>query len=198
MYPKPIQRLVESLRILPSVGQKTALRMALYLLERDRSGAERLSKDIIQALEKVCHCEQCRHLSDTPICPICSDQTRDYSQVCVVENPADVYALSQATDYRGRYFVLMGHLSPLDGIGPEHLGLPLLAQQLQQGHIKELILATNSTLEGEATAYYIGEMAKQHHVFVSRIAHGVPMGGELEYLDGGTLSHALSARQRVG
>ncbi len=196
LYPKALKNLVDSLRILPGVGQKTALRMALYLLERNPNGAQKLSTAIDGAMTDIRKCTQCRNLTDEDICLICSDPTRDESLLCVVENPADVFALSQSVEYKGLYFVLMGNLSPLDGIGPEDVGLDLLEARLSQGAIKELILATNPTVEGEATAFYIDEIAKPYNVQVTRIAHGVPMGGELEYLDSGTLSHAFRARQR--
>lgn len=196
LYPKALKNLVDSLRILPGVGQKTALRMALYLLERNPIGAQKLSSAIEHAMTDIHKCKQCRNLTDEDICLLCSDPTRDESLLCVVENPADVFALSQSVEYKGLYFVLMGNLSPLDGIGPEDVGLDLLEKRLSDGVIKELILATNPTIEGEATAFYIDEIAKPYHVQVTRIAHGVPMGGELEYLDSGTLSHAFRARQR--
>ncbi len=196
LYPKALKNLVDSLRILPGVGQKTALRMALYLLERNPNGAQKLSTAIDGAMTDIRKCTQCRNLTDEDVCLVCSDPTRDESLLCVVENPADVFALSQSVEYKGLYFVLMGNLSPLDGIGPEDVGLDLLEARLSQGVIKELILATNPTVEGEATAFYIDEIAKPYNVQVTRIAHGVPMGGELEYLDSSTLSHAFRARQR--
>lgn len=196
LYPNALKSLVNSLKILPGVGQKTALRMALHLLERNPEGAERLSDSIHTALSEIRKCSICRNLTDEDICLICSDETRDDSLLCIVENPTDVFALSQSIDYKGLYFVLMGNLSPLDGIGPEMIGLDLLESRLAEGKIKELILATNSTVEGEATAYYIDEIAKPFGIQVTRIAHGVPMGGELEYLDSSTLSHAFRARQR--
>lgn len=196
LYPKALKALVDALRVLPGVGQKSALRMALHLLERNRTGALQLSEAITGALNHIQKCSICRNLSDEAVCSICQDPKRDESLLCVVENPMDVFALSQSVDYKGRYFVLMGNLSPLDGIGPEEVGLDLLEARLREGVIKELILATNPTVEGEATAFYIDEMAKPYQVTVTRIAHGVPMGGELEYLDSGTLSHAFRARQR--
>lgn len=196
LYPKALKSLVDSLKILPGIGQKTALRMALYLLERNPTGAKKLSHSIDSAIDDIRKCSQCRNLTDEDICLVCSDKTRDESLLCVVENPADVFALSQSVEYKGLYFVLMGNLSPLDGIGPEDVGLDLLEERLSQGTIKELILATNSTVEGEATAFYIDEIAKPYNIQVTRIAHGVPVGGELEYLDSGTLSHAFRARQR--
>ncbi len=192
-----IGELIEALRCLPGVGPKSAQRMAYYLLERDRDGARRLSAMLEQAADKVGHCTSCRTLTEHELCSICASQSRDRSLLCVVEMPTDVAAIEQSNVYRGLYFVLMGHLSPLDGIGPDQIGLDVLATRLAQGEIKEIILATNSTVEGEATAHYIGELAKTNGVAASRIARGVPMGGELEYIDGGTLSHAMASRQSI-
>ncbi len=190
-------QLIQNLCCLPSVGPKTAQRMAFHLLQRDRSGARNLALTLLKALEELGHCKQCRTLTEGELCKACADPSRDDSVICIVESPADVWIVDQATAFRGRYFVLHGRLSPLDGIGPDELGLAQLEQQLGAGHIKELILATNSTVEGEATAYFIGEMAKKHHVSASRIAHGVPMGGELEFTDSGTLSHAFKGRVKL-
>lgn len=195
MYPKSLQDVVDALRVLPGVGQKTALRMALYLLERNQNGAKNISKALDYAVNTIQKCSLCRNLTDNDICDDCLDARRDESLLCIVENPVDVFALRQSIEYKGRYFVLFGRLSPLDGIGPHELGLDLLESRLSEGVIKEIILATNTTVGGEATAHYIAEIAKQYDVAVSRIAHGVPLGGELEYLDGGTLSHAFSARK---
>lgn len=195
--PPSLMRLMESLRCLPGVGPKSAQRMALHLLERDRSGACNLARALQEAVERIGRCESCRTLSETPLCPLCSDASRDAATLCVVENPGDVIALEQSTGYRGRYFVLLGHLSPLDGMGPEQLGLDSLEQRLREGSVGEVILATNSTVEGEATAHYIREMAREYQVRATRIAHGVPLGGELEFIDGGTLSHALSGRREL-
>lgn len=190
-------RLIEALRRLPGVGPKSAQRMAFHLLDRDRQGAEFLGKTITEALDGIGRCPHCRMFCEDEQCRYCSEQRRAGGQLCVVESPADLMAIEASTPYRGRYFVLMGRLSPLDGIGPQELGLDTLAQQLAQGQVQELIIATNPTVEGEATAYYLAEMARAQKVRVTRIAHGVPMGGELEYVDGGTLSHALSGRQPV-
>jgi recombination protein RecR len=192
-----IGRLVEALRVLPGVGPKSAQRMAYYLLERDREGALNLAASLREAVEKVGHCSRCRTLSENELCPICSSERRDASQLCVVESPSDVEAIEHTNVYQGRYFVLMGHLSPLDGIGPENIGLELLAQRLDSGEIVEVILATNPTVEGEATAHYISEMVHSRGIRVTRIAHGVPLGGELEYVDGGTLSHAFTGRREI-
>jgi len=183
---------------LPGVGPKSAQRMAFHLLERDRQGAKNLAGALIEAVENIGHCKSCRTLSETDICSICESSSRDNSVLCVVETPADVLAIEHIAEYRGKYFVLMGHLSPLDGIGPDELGLDLLEQKIATGDIKELILATNPTVEGETTAHYISEIAAEHHVEATRIAHGVPLGGELEYIDAGTLAHAFSGRQRFG
>ena len=191
-----LQQLIDALKCLPGVGPKSAQRMAFHLLERDRSGAKNLADALVEAVDNIGHCKSCRTLSETDICSICESMSRDNSVLCVVETPADVLAIEHTAEFRGKYFVLMGHLSPLDGIGPDELGLELLEQKLASGDIKELILATNPTVEGETTAHYISEMAAEHHVEATRIAHGVPLGGELEYIDAGTLAHAFSGRQR--
>ena len=189
--------LIQNLCCLPGVGPKTAQRMAFYLLQRDRNGAKILAETLVHAINKIGHCQQCRTLTEHTLCEICADNSRDDSLICLVESPADVWIVDQATVFKGRYFVLHGRLSPLDGIGPDELGLDLLEQRLATGIIKELILATNSTVEGEATAYFISEIARKHQVQASRIAHGVPMGGELEFIDSGTLSHAFKGRKEI-
>ena len=190
-----VNQLIEALRCLPSVGPKSAQRMAYHLLERDRSGAENLSSVLAKAASEVGHCEQCRSLSEQKICDICMSSNRDRTLLCIVETPSDVQVIEQSTNFKGLFFVLMGHLSPLDGIGPEDIGLGLLAERLDQGEIKEVVLATNFTVEGEATAHYISEMVNSRNITASRIAHGVPIGGELEYVSSSTLSHAFSGRQ---
>jgi recombination protein RecR len=192
-----IGRLIESLRCLPGVGPKSAQRMAFHLLEHNRDGGRQLAETLDLAMERVGNCRECRTLSEEDVCMLCANDRRDRSQLCVVETPADVQALEQSTGFRGLYFVLMGHLSPLDGIGPEALGLGLLEARLATGQVTELILATNATVEGEATAHFVSEMARAHGIRSTRIAHGVPMGGELEYIDGGTLSHAFAGRQEI-
>ena len=169
--------------------------MAYYLLERDRSGADNLSAVLAKAVKEVGHCEQCRSLSEQTVCDICISTNRDRTTLCIVESPSDVQVIDQSTDFKGLYFVLMGHLSPLDGIGPEEIGLGLLATRLDQGEVKEVVLATNFTVEGEATAHYISEMVNSRNITASRIAHGVPVGGELEYVNGTTISRAFSGRQ---
>lgn len=171
--------------------------MTYHLLERDRAGGRRLAEALVEAMDKVGHCARCRTLSETELCGLCAAPTRDASLLCVVESPVDVAALEQSTGYRGRYFVLMGHLSPLDGIGPRELGLDQLEARLADGEVRELILATNPTVEGEATAHYIADMAHGRGIRATRIAHGVPLGGELEFIDGGTLSHAFAGRQEL-
>lgn len=191
-----IRQLIDSLRILPGVGQKTAQRMALQLLERDRSGGMRLSQALSAAMEGVGYCKQCRTLSEDELCLQCSDPRRDDSLLCVVEGPLDVFAVEQ-TGYRGRYFVLKGHLSPLDGLGPEAIGIPELLAHVAASQFTEVILATNPTVEGEATAHYIAQMLAGKGIMLSRIAHGVPLGGELELVDGGTLAHALAGRRPI-
>lgn len=197
MYGNLIDKLIDSLRVLPGVGAKTAQRMALHLLERDRSGAARLAEMIIESVDKVGRCGGCRTLTEHELCSICSNERRLPEQICVVESPADLYAIEQAGSFRGKYFVLLGHLSPIDGIGPEKLGIDQLIARLKVGDVRELILATNLTVEGEATAHFIADKAKAIGVAVSRIAYGVPMGGELEYVDGGTLNMALQSRKSL-
>jgi recombination protein RecR len=188
-------QLIDALRCMPGVGKKSAQRIAFHLLERDRAGASHLSVALSQAVEGIGHCKRCRMLSEHELCSICSASGRDETQLCVVESPADVMAIEDATGFRGHYFVLMGHLSPLDGIGPQELGLTLLEQRLAEGGINEMIIATNPTVEGDATAHYLADLAERNSVQASRIAHGVPLGGELEYVDGGTLSHAFYGRR---
>jgi len=190
-----VNQLIEALRCLPGVGPKSAQRMAYQLLERDRSGAENLAAVLDKAVKEVGHCEQCRSLSERQLCDICDSSHRDRSLLCIVESPADVQVIEQSTDYKGLFFVLMGHLSPLDGIGPEEIGLDILAKRLDQGEVKEVVLATNFTVEGEATAHYISEMVNSRGITASRIAHGVPVGGELEYVNSTTLSRAFTGRQ---
>ncbi len=192
-----LENLIEALRCLPSVGPKSAQRMTLHLLERDRNAALELANALRDAVEKVGHCSLCRNFTELEVCEICSDSRRDRSLVCVVETPADVLAIELSGSYRGLYYVLMGHLSPIDGIGPTEIGLDTFQQRVIDEGIEEVILATNPTVEGEATAYYLTEMLLPVGVRVSRIAHGVPLGGELEYVDGSTLAHALSGRRPV-
>ncbi|EDY85800.1 recombination protein RecR [gamma proteobacterium HTCC5015] len=192
-----LNELIEAFRCLPGVGPKSAQRMAFHALERERGRAKHLALVLQQAVERIGHCQRCRNFTENAVCSLCESPRRDGSVLCIVESPADVSALEDATDYNGLYFVLMGRLSPLDGIGPKDIGLDQLEQRLSDGSVRELILATNPTVEGEATAHYISELAAEAKVAVSRIAHGVPLGGELEYIDGGTLSHAFSQRLRL-
>lgn len=192
-----LETLIESLRCLPGVGPKSAQRMALYLLEHNRSGASTLADALRDAVDRIGHCQRCRNLTELALCEICSDPRRDQRTLCVVETPGDVLAVEQAGGYRGCYFVLMGHLSPIDGIGPEDIGLDRLQEQVEVQGITEVILATNPTAEGEATAYYLTEMLGSRGISMSRIAHGVPLGGELEYVDGSTLMHAFTGRTPV-
>lgn len=194
-YAPHLSRLIDALRRLPGVGPKSAQRMAFHLLERDRDAATRLSGALSDAISKIGRCPSCRMFCEEGVCAYCAPARTESGQVCVVEGPADLVAVESNTPYRGRYFVLMGRLSPLDGIGPRELGLDLLRDQLGSGTVRELIVATNPTMEGEATAYYLAEMARAAGVDVTRIAHGVPMGGELEYVDGGTLAQAIKARR---
>ncbi len=183
--------------MLPGVGAKSAQRMAFHLLERDRDGARRLAQKLVDAVERIGHCRDCRTFSETERCAICASPQRDRSQLCIVESPADQLAIEQATGYRGLYFVLLGRLSPLDGIGPAELGLDRLAARLTEGEVREVIVATNPTVEGEATAHLVGQICRAARVRASRIAHGVPIGGELEFVDRGTLAHAFGGRQAL-
>jgi recombination protein RecR len=192
-----LARLIDALRVLPGVGPKSAQRMAFHLLQDGRDGARALTASLEAALEKVGRCQRCRMLTESELCFICSTPQRDASLMCVVESPADVVAIEQSGGYRGRYFVLMGHLSPLDGIGPEQLGIREFETSLEEGEVAEVILATNPTVEGEATAHFLSELVRQRGLKATRIAHGVPIGGELEYIDGGTLAHALAGRQSL-
>ncbi|MCS5573367.1 MAG: recombination mediator RecR [Pseudomonadales bacterium] len=191
-----IEEVVEAFRCLPGVGPKSAQRMLLYLLERDREGGRRLGSLLIDAIEKIGNCESCRNLTDTSRCEICRDQSRDSSMLCIVETPADVIAVEQSGSYRGYYFVLMGTLSPIDGRGPEELGIDHLVNRCSSD-VKEVILAVSSTVEGEATAHYISESLKALSASISRIAQGIPLGGELEFVDGGTLTHAIQGRKSL-
>jgi len=192
-----IGQLVETLRCLPGIGPKSAQRMAYHLLERNRDGALKLANALCEAVEHVGHCTICRTLSEVDVCSICGDDERNRQMLCVVETPSDVHIINNSTEYNGLYFVLMGRLSPLDGIGPGDIGLDTLAQRLQSENIFEIILATNPTAEGEATAHFIHEMVAQYNIKVTRIAHGVPIGGELEYVNSSTLFHAFSGRQEL-
>jgi recombination protein RecR len=196
-YSPGLARLIEALRVLPGVGPKSAQRMAFHLLERNREGGRALARSLEEAVTNVVHCGRCRMFTDGELCEICAAPRRDATVLCIVESPADVVAVEQSGGYAGRYFVLMGHLSPLDGIGPDQLGFDRLESLLGEGVIREVILATNPTVEGEATAHYIGELVGRRGIRASRIAHGVPVGGELEYVDGGTLAHALAGRQVI-
>lgn len=196
-YSPLIGQLIGSLKRLPGVGQKSAQRMAFHLLQHDKQGAMQISESLAAAIENVGECSKCRVLSETSLCEVCNNSKRKQDKVCIVESPSDVQAFEQSTTYDGRYFVLMGHLSPLDGIGPHEIGLDILALQLDSGEVTEVILATNPTVEGEATAHYISEMTKKRSIKTTRIAHGVPIGGELEFVNGSTLSHALNGRSVV-
>jgi recombination protein RecR len=190
-----LDELIEALRCLPGVGAKSAQRMAFALLERNRDGGLKLANALQQAMQRIGSCERCRNFSETPLCNLCANTGRDRRTLCVVESPADLATIEQATGYRGQYFVLMGHLSPLDGLGPEELGLPQLTARLAEGEIEEMIVATNPTVEGEATAHYLAHLARAGGIRPTRLAHGVPLGGELEYVDRGTLAHAFGGRQ---
>ena len=190
-----VSRLVEALRCLPGVGPKSAQRMAFHLLERNRDAARDLARVIEEAVTEVGRCESCRTLSEHALCPVCASSRRDGRTLCVVETPADMAAIDASSGYQGMFFVLMGHLSPLDGIGPAELGLDQLERRLDGAGITEVILATSSTVEGEATAHYLAELVRERGIRATRIAQGVPMGGELEFVDGGTLARAIMARR---
>jgi recombination protein RecR len=192
---KGLERLVEALRVLPGVGPRSAQRMAYYLLQRDRAGAEQLARALSEALARVRHCALCNNYSEDDICALCRSPRRDRALLCVVETPADLAMVEQTSAYGGMYFVLLGRLSPLDGIGPRDIGLEKLIARATAGEVTEVVLATNFTNEGEATAHYVAEMLRTRGVRVSRIARGVPLGGELEYVDAGTLSQALLDRR---
>ena len=196
-HPPSLTRLIDALRMLPGVGPKTAQRMAFHLLQDGRDGARVLADSLTVALSRIARCTRCRMFTETETCFVCSSPQRDAGLLCVVESPADVVAIEQSAGYRGRYFVLMGHLSPLDGIGPEQLGVPALEALLDEGGVREVILATNPTVEGEATAHFLSELARARGLRATRIAHGVPIGGELEDIDGGTLAHALAGRHSL-
>lgn len=189
-----IIELIDALRCMPGIGKKSAQRITYHLLQRNRDGARQLSRTLQDAMDKIGHCERCRNFSEDRLCELCKSTKRDRSLLCIIESPADVYVVEEA-GYKGLYFVLMGHLSPLDGIGPDDLGLNMLGSLFEEGEIEEVILATSTTVEGEATAHFIGEMVRNRKLRVSRIAHGVPMGGELEYVDSSTLSHAIAGRR---
>lgn len=190
-----LAELIEALRCLPGVGGKSAQRMAFHLLERERERGLKLASVMAQAMEQIGRCERCRNFSEDPVCTLCASSSRDRQVMCVVESPTELAAIEQATGYRGQYFVLMGRLSPLDGLGPEELGLAQLTQRLGEGEIEELIIATNPTVEGDATAHYLAQLARAGGVRPTRLAYGVPLGGELEYVDRGTLAHAFGGRQ---
>jgi len=190
-----LEQLIEALRCLPGVGPKTAQRMALQLLTRGRDNGRRLAQSILDAMDRINHCESCRIFSESPLCKICMSTHRDSSLLCIVENPIDVTMIEQTYSYKGKYFVLLGRLSPLDGIGPEEIGMTQLKALFGKTYIQEVILATNPTVEGEATAHYISEIAKQYSIKVTRIARGVALGSELEYIDPNTLAHSISGRE---
>jgi len=192
-----LEQLIEAFRVLPGVGQKTAQRMAYHVLERERVGGQKLAEVLAKAIERIGHCVQCRDFSETETCAVCANGSRERQQLCAVESPADRLAIEHATGFRGVYFVLQGRLSPLDGVGPRELGLDQLEARLKQGEMQELIIATSATVEGEATAHYLAQLARAPKVRPSRLAQGLPLGGELEYVDRGTLSHAFGTRTEI-
>ncbi len=192
-----LTQLIDALRCLPGVGQKSAQRMAYHVLERNREGGLRLANTLQESMQRITHCKLCRDFTELEICMICASESRDHSLLCIVETPADRLVIEQATGFRGFYFILQGRLSPLDGIGPRELGLDKLAERMAEGKIVEMIIATNPTVEGEATAHYLAQLARQFEVKPTRLAHGVPIGGELEYVDRGTLAHAFGSRTHL-
>ncbi len=195
--PTALEHLVEALRCLPGVGPKSATRMTYHLLQRDRTGAEKLAQALVSALQQIGHCSSCNNFSEQPVCSLCAAENRDPHLLCVVEMPTDLLMLEQTQSYHGMYFVLMGRLSPLDGIGPREIHLDRLLKRAQDGAVEEVILATNYTVEGEATAHYISELLKSRGIRVSRIARGLPMGGEIEHVDSGTLAQAMMERRSL-
>ena len=197
VYSPLLNQLIQALQCLPGVGTKSAQRMAFHLLDKDRDGASRLSNVLESAMRSIRNCESCRMLTEERLCRFCVSDKRDAAQICIVETPADLLAIEQSGAYRGRYFVLMGHLSPIDGIGPSELGLELLEARFKSERFAEVVLATSVTVEGDATAHLVAALAQRHNLRASRIAYGVPVGGELEFVDGGTLSRALSGRRDV-
>jgi recombination protein RecR len=192
-----LERLIDTLRCLPGVGPKSAQRMALHLLERNRQGGRNLAEALADAMQRIGRCSNCRNFTEADMCQLCLSPKRDQGLICVVETPADILAIESSGGFNGSYHVLMGHLSPIDGVGPEQIGIDHLLQRVGAGNVREVVLATGTTVEGEATAYFISEQLKAIGATVTRIAHGVPLGGDLEYIDGGTLAHAFSGRQRV-
>jgi recombination protein RecR len=197
VYTPLLNRLIQALQCLPGVGTKSAQRMAFHLLDKDREGGSRLSSVLEEALKSIRNCERCRMLTEERLCRFCASDKRDATQICILETPADLLAIEQSGAYRGRYFVLMGHLSPIDGIGPRELGLELLESRFKTERFAEVVLATSVTVEGDATAHLIATLARKHGLRASRIAYGVPVGGELEFIDGGTLSRALTGRREI-
>lgn len=193
--PTLLDALIESLKCLPGVGPKSAQRMAFHLLQRNRDGAKNLAMNLERAAKEIGHCKNCRTFTEKELCEICNDSARLQNQICIVESPADVFTIEKSTDYKGTYFVLMGRLSPLDGIGPKEIGLDLLENRLSEQDIEEMILATNSTVEGEVTAHILSEMARKHEIKTTRLAQGVPVGGELEFVDQNTIAQAFNARK---
>ena len=192
-----LAQLIQSFKILPGIGEKSAQRMAFYLLEKNREGGNNLAKLISTSMEQIRNCSTCRNLTEEVECEICSNEKRDKNLLCVVENPTDVIAIESSGSFKGKYFVLMGRLSPIDGVTPENLGIPMLIERINNSDIKELIIATSPTVEGDATSFYINDQIKNETILVSRIAYGVPMGGELEYVDNTTLSRAIQGRRKL-
>lgn len=197
LFSPDIQKLMEALRHLPGVGVKTAQRMTIQLLDKNQQGAKHIAESILDALDTVKHCQSCQMLTDRQLCAICDNQRRDNQQLCIVETMLDMLAIENAAIYQGKYFILHGRISPLDGMGPNELKLPLLEQQVVDHKVTEIVMAMSPSVEGETTAHFISEMLRKHHCKISRIGFGVPFGGELEYLDQQTLSHAFNAKTHL-
>ena len=190
-------QLIQAFKILPGIGEKSAQRMAFFLLEKNREGGIQLAKLISASVEKIRNCSNCRNLTEEQICEICADERRDQKTICVVESPSDVIAIEKSGSFKGKYFVLMGRLSPIDGVTPQDLGIPKLIQSLNASEVKEIIIATSPTIEGDATSFYIKDQLGENNILISRIAYGVPMGGELEYVDNTTLGRAIQGRREI-
>jgi recombination protein RecR len=192
-----LNQLIQAFKILPGIGEKSAQRMAFYLLEKNREGGLNLAKLISTSVDKIRNCSNCRNLTEDTVCEICRDERRDKKIICVVESPADVIAIEKSGSFKGKYFVLMGRLSPIDGVTPQDLGIPKLVENINTSEVQEIIIATSPTAEGDATSFYIKDQLAENNILISRIAYGVPMGGELEYVDNTTLGRAIQGRREI-
>ncbi len=192
-----LSQLIQAFKVLPGIGEKSAQRIAFYLLEKNREGGLNLAKLISTSVEKIRNCSNCRNLTEDMVCEICSDERRDKKIICVVESPSDVIAIEKSGSFKGKYFVLMGRLSPIDGVTPQDLGIPKLVENINSSEVQEVIIATSPTIEGDATSFYIKDQLTENNILISRIAYGVPMGGELEYVDNTTLGRAIQGRREI-